>query len=136
MPASWAAASHGKAVPHQRTSPRASRSKNRSNSGRVAAERIAWRLGSIPLAKRLLRCAQMLRARVGASTSISSSRVTVRSCASLASARKAAWARSSRVRTIGCAPSSVTLRTISTISGWATGGPSTRTVSPSPTWSE
>ena len=32
-------------MPHQRTSPSASRSKNRSKSGRVAAERIAWRLG-------------------------------------------------------------------------------------------
>ena len=136
MPASWAAASQGKAVPHQRTSPCASRSKKRSKSGRVAAERIAWRLGSMPLAKRLLRCPQMLSARVGASISIWSSRVTARSCSSPASARNAACTRSRRGRTIGCAPSSVTLRTSSTNRGWARGGPSIRTVSPSPTSSE
>ena len=136
MPASWAAAWHGNAVPHQRASPAASRARKRSKSGRIAADRAACTSGATLLMCRLFALAQIVSARVGASISTSSRRVIAAIWASLAPSSSAASARSSRGRSIGWAPAAVTALTISTKSGWARAGPSISTVSPGPTSSE
>ena len=108
MPASWAAALHGNAVPHQRTSPVDSRARKRSKSGRIEAARAAWVSDGTLLMWRVLAFAQIVRTRVGASISTSSSLVIAATWASLAPSSSAASARSSRGRSIGWAPASVT----------------------------
>ena len=85
---------------------------------------------------RVLAFAQIVSTRVGASISTSSSLVMAATWASLAPSSSAASARSSRGRSIGWAPASVTSFTISTKSGCASAGPSISTVSPGPTSSE
>ena len=136
MPASWAAALHGNAVPHQRTSPAASRARKRSKSGRIDAARAACVSDGTLLMWRVLAFAQIVRTRVGASISTSSSFVIAATWASLAPSSRAASARSSRGRSIGWAPASVTAFTTSTKSGCARAGPSISTVSPGPISSE
>ena len=136
MPASWAAALHGNAVPHQRTSPVASRAKKRSKSGRIEADRVACVSDGTLLMWRVLAFAQIVRTRVGASISTSSSLVIAAHLRVAAPSGSAASTRSSRGRSIGCAPASVTSFTISTKSGCASAGPSISTVSPWPTSSE
>jgi hypothetical protein len=80
--------------------------------------------------------AQIESIRVGISTSISSSRVTVSSCAGLERLIIIASTLSRFGRTIGCAPRSAIVFTSSSISGCASAGPSTSTRSPSETSSE
>ena len=57
MSASWAKASHGYAVTHQRRSPPAERSMKRDMSGWVAADRRASLPGSMPESSRVFQAA-------------------------------------------------------------------------------
>ena len=60
MSESWANASHGKAVTHQRSEPSAERSRKRSVTGRTAPCRSAMRAGSMPARSRVFQSAWTL----------------------------------------------------------------------------
>ncbi len=87
MSASWAKASHGYAVTHQRSSPAAERSRNRPISGWAAAERRASLAGSMPESSRVFQAPMMaMRASIASiSSSVAGGRWS--SWASLAAAR-------------------------------------------------